>query len=86
MTYSRFSSAVGCHYNPDYLDALSDDDLASVINGLDFYDADLLRELVWRADRIKDGLFKAYVDAEEWDDAIPIIKRAAEVLGIKIDL
>ena len=86
MDYSRFSSSVGCHYTPAYLIGLSDADLANEICSLESWDEDFIRELVWRADILEDGLFKAYVDTEEWEDAITIIEKAAEILNVKIDL
>lgn len=86
MIYSRFSSSTGCHYNPEYLTSLSDEELANAICGPEGWDDDYFRELVWRADILEDGLLKTYVETEEWEDTIPIIKKAAEILGIKIDL
>lgn len=50
MKNERFDSTVGCHYNPEYLCSLSDDELASEIRSLDSWDADLCRELCYRAD------------------------------------
>ena len=86
MTYSRFSNSIGCHYTPKYLTSLSDEELSNAICGPDGWDDDYLRELVWRADVWEDGLLKAYIETEELEDAIPIIKRAAEILNVKIDL
>lgn len=86
MDYNRFSSSTGCHYSPEYLTELSDEELAKAICKLDILDDDLLRELVWRADIRESGLFEAYINAEEWDDAVSIVAKAAEVLNIEIDL
>lgn len=86
MDYNRFSNSMGCHYSSEYLTGLSDEELAKAICKLDILDDDLLRELVWRADIRESGLFEAYINAEEWDDAVSIIAKAAEVLNIEIDL
>ena len=70
-------------------DTIGDDEITEmwqVIGLPDGWDDDYLRELVWRADVWEDGLLKAYIETEELEDAIPIIKRAAEVLNVKIDL
>ena len=85
MDYNRFSNLVGCHYSPKYLAELSDEELANAICSLECWDADYLRELVWRADIQRSGLFEAYVNADP-DGVMSIVEKAAEVLNVKINL
>lgn len=71
----RFDNSAGCHYSPEYLCSLSDDELAEEINNLDFWDSDLNRELCWRADML-----------DEWDASgdESVIYAAGEKLGVEI--
>lgn len=73
--FERFSTTPGCHYAN--LDELSLEELAAEIRSLPEWDADLLRELCWRADMI-----------EEWDsaedDSESVAFAAAKKLGVKI--
>lgn len=73
----RFSNEVGCHYNPEYLCNLSDEELAAEIRDLPEWDDDLLRELCYRGDTLD-----KYLEAEEPD--CPAIHEAAEKLGVEI--
>ena len=81
MDYNRFSSEAGCHYSPAYLLPLTDEELAKAIRDIDYWDHDLLRELVLRADKIEPGLLKRYEEEEEFE---PIIEKAADILNVKI--
>ena len=73
----RFVTHLGPNYDPEYLCEPSDEELAGVIRSLDFWDADLLRDLCWRAGMI-----------EEWDAAgeefETVAFKAAEKLGLEI--
>lgn len=74
----RFSNEVGCHYNPEYICSLSDEELAAEIRSLDSWDADLCRDLCYRA-----SLLDEWCDADA-DDAEKLIYAAAEKLGVEI--
>ena len=84
MDYNRFSNLVGCHFISDYLSSLSDDELGAEIRSSDFWDADLNRELVWRANNIEPGLFERYIEAESEDDAERIVEKSAKILNVEI--
>lgn len=73
--FERFSTTPGCHYAN--LDELSLEELAAEIRSLPEWDADLLRELCWRADMIEEW------DAAE-DDSESVAFAAAKKLGVKI--
>lgn len=79
MKNERFDNTVGCHYSPEYLCSLSDDELASEIRSLDSWDADLCRELCYRAD-----LLDEWCEADA-DDTEKLIYTAAERLGVRLD-
>lgn len=73
--FERFSTTPGCHYAN--LDELSLEELAAEIRSLPAWDADLLRELCWRAGMIEEW------DAAE-DDSESVAFAAAEKLGVEI--
>ena len=50
--FERFSNETGCHYTD--LEDLTLEELAAEIRSLPEWDADLLRELCWRADMIEE--------------------------------
>lgn len=77
MKNERFDSTVGCHYSPEYLCSLSDDELAAEIRSLDSWDADLCRELCYRGDTLRE-----FIKANDCD--CPAIHEAAEKLGVEI--
>ena len=70
MSFDRFN-----------IDDLTNEELAAEINNLDYWDADLNRALVLRADKIKPGLYKRYEEEEEFE---PVIEKAADILNVKI--
>ena len=70
MSFDRFN-----------VDDLTNEELAAEINNLDYWDADLNRALVLRADKIKPGLYKRYEEEEEFE---PVIEKAADILNVKI--
>lgn len=74
----RFSNEIGCHFEPEWLLSLSNEGLAMAIRTSESWDADLNRELCWRADM-----------AEEWENADEsnfesVVYAAAEKLGVEI--
>lgn len=71
----RFETHLGYNYNPEWLVSLSDEELAKEIRDAESWDADLLRELCYRADMI-----------DEWDneESESVAYRAAEILGVEI--
>lgn len=73
----RFDDSVGCHYDEAFLCDLSDEDLAMHIREISEWDADLCRELCYRAD-----LLDQYVYLQNW---VPVVYEAAEKLGVNID-
>ena len=73
--FERFSNETGCHYTD--LEDLTLEELAAEIRSLPEWDADLLRELCWRADMIEEW------DAAE-DDSESVAFAAARKLGVKI--
>lgn len=79
MKNERFDSTVGCHYSPEYLCSLPDEELVSEIRSLASWDADLCRELCYRAD-----LLDEWCDAGE-DYAERLLYIAAERLGLRLD-
>lgn len=79
MKNERFDNTVGCHYSPEYLCSLSDDELVSEIRSLDSWDVDLCRELCYRAD-----LLDEWCEADA-DDTEKLIYTAAERLGVSLD-
>ena len=72
----RFDDSVGCHYDEGWLCDLSDEDLAMHIREISEWDADLCRELCYRAD-----LLDQYVYLQNW---VPVVYEAAEKLGVNI--
>lgn len=75
----RFSNETGCHISPAHLCGLSVEELAAEIRSLDSWDADLCRELCYRAD-----LLDEWCEADA-DDTEKLIYKAAEKLGVEID-
>lgn len=75
---SRFETHLGWNYDPCYVSSLSDEELAAEIRESD-WDADLLRDLCWRADMIEE-----WIAAE--DDFESIAFAAAEKLGVEIEI
>lgn len=73
----RFDDSLGCHYDSGFLCDLSDEDLAMHIREIPGWDADLNRELCYRAD-----LLDQYVYLKDW---VPVVYEAAEKLGVTID-
>lgn len=76
-TPNRFDDSLGCHYEPGFLCDLSDEDLAMRIRETPEWDADLNRELCYRAD-----LLDQYVYLKDWE---AVVYEAAEKLGVSID-
>lgn len=79
MNYNRFD--YGTDY--EYIDNLTNEELAQIIRDLDCWEQDLNRELVWRADKIEPGLFERYMEAEA-EDAERIVEKAADILHVEI--
>lgn len=73
----RFDDSLGCHYDSGFLCDLSDEDLAMHIREIPGWDADLNRELCYRAD-----LLDQYVYLKDWE---AVVYEAAEKLGVSID-
>ncbi len=66
---------------------MSDEELVNEINKLDYYDADLLRDLCYRADLVNDtnNLFDKYCACDDVDEAMDICYKAADILGLDLD-
>lgn len=74
---NRFNESTGCHFNPEVLCDMTDEELAKAIRDLSYWDEDLVRDLCWRAD-IPDEEYNA---AESPED---IVYKAAEILHVEI--
>lgn len=73
----RFDETVGAHLDPAWLCDLSDEELAAEIRKSEGWDADLLRELCYRGDTLRE-----FIKANDCD--CPAIYAAAEKLGVEI--
>lgn len=73
----RFDETVGAHLDPAWLCDLSDEELAAEIRKSESWDADLLRELCYRGDTLRE-----FIKANDCD--CPAIYTAAEKLGVEI--
>ena len=73
----RFDETVGAHLDPAWLCDLSDEELAAEIRESGSWDADLLRELCYRGDTLRE-----FIKANDCD--CPAIHEAAEKLGVEI--
>ena len=80
----RFESHLGANINPKYLCSLSDEELAKEIRDRAEWNADLLRDLVWRADSAENRLGDRWDEDDENFEALA--KEAAQVLGVDIGL
>lgn len=72
----RFETHLGTNYNPEWISSLTDEELAEEIRAFPEWDADLCRDLCWRANLLKDFL--------EAEDFSPVVQAAAEKLGVDI--
>lgn len=73
----RFDETVGAHLDPAWLCDLSDEELAAEIRKSEGWDADLLRELCYRGDTLRE-----FIKANGCD--CPAIYTAAERLGVEL--
>lgn len=80
----RFESHLGANINPKYLCSLSDEELAKEIRDRAEWNADLLRDLVWRADSAENRLGDRWDEDDENFEALA--KEAAQVLGVDIGI
>lgn len=74
----RFSNDLGCHISPSHLCDLSVEELAAEIRDTPEWDADLLRELCYRADMLDE-----WCDADD-ETSESVAFAAAEKLGVEI--
>lgn len=61
---TRFETHLGCNYDPAYVAGLSDEELIELLEFPDYWDADLLRDLVWRA-TVKDERLEDLLENDE---------------------
>ena len=80
----RFESSLGGRIDPSYLCSLSDEELAKEIRDRAEWNADLLRDLVWRADSAENRLGDRWDEDDENFEALA--KEAAQVLGVDIGI
>lgn len=81
MTNRFDTSTTGCHYTPECLVSLSDEELAAALR--EESDGDLLRDLLYRADLLDeyDSMDEHEQEMHGWD----LIYKAAAILGVEID-
>lgn len=75
------------NYEVEEFRTLTDEELADVIRNADFWDAELVDELINRAGVFDDTIEEDWEKAAEEDydiDAEEVLSRAAEALGVEI--
>lgn len=80
----RFENHLGENYTPDYLTSLTDEELAAEIKALDYWDIDLVHDLVWRASILDDSIADEWEADETGDEMESIAFKAAKALCVEI--